>query len=144
MARWEPREHLPHFELAGGTCHLTWRLHRDQPLLRPEERTTIREILRRDHLVRCEIFAAVVMDDHVHALVRPYEHSTSMQLAAAWKSISSHRLCRTGGRAAPLWQRDSYQRWLRHQGHLSICVQYIRDNPRRKWPGIEEYRWVLP
>lgn len=84
------------------------------------------------------------MDDHVHALFRPGTRLTSTQLVQAWKSASSHFLCRGPQRVAPLWQRDFYQRWIRSPGHLEICAQYINDNPRRRWPGVVDYPWILP
>ena len=143
MLTYHSRGDLPHFEVPGGNCHLTWRLKAGQAPLGPDERSIVLELLRRDHDSRCQILAAVVMDDHVHVLAGGFRGVTSMQLARAWKTIGSHYICRSGARRAPLWRRDSYQRWIRHPGHLDICAQYIRQNPQRKWPGVGEYEWVL-
>ena len=84
------------------------------------------------------------MDDHLHVLTRPYHNATSMRLAAAWKSISSHQLCRAFGRIAPVWQRDTYQRWVRSPGLVANRAEHIRSNPRRRWPDMDHYPWVLP
>ena len=144
MVTWPVRRYLPHFEISGGTCHLTWRLKTGQPPLGATERSVVLETIRNDHQARCEVLAAVVMDDHVHVLATIHEGVTSIQLAAAWKSISSHHLCRGGARQAPLWLRGTYQRWIRHGAHLPICIEYIKHNPQRKWPGVTDYPWMLP
>jgi REP element-mobilizing transposase RayT len=84
------------------------------------------------------------MDDHVHALVCPGPQMTSTRFVQAWKSASSHIICGQSVRQAPLWQRDFYQRWIRHPGHLDLCASYILANPRRRWSAIAAYPWVLP
>lgn len=84
------------------------------------------------------------MDDHVHGLFRVHPDFTSMQVVAAWKSISAHRICGASSRLAPLWQRDSYQRWMRSDTQTAICAAYIEANPRRRWPRIASYPWLLP
>src|SRR5688572_25060410 len=131
MGTHHTRRYLPRFEIPGGTCHLTWRLKAGQPPMAPAERSIVLETIRHDHLVRCQVHAAVVMDDHVHVLARIHEGVNSIQLAGAWKSISSHHLCSDRRREAPVWLRDTYQRWIRRGGHLSICIEYILANPQR-------------
>ena len=138
------RRHLTHFEHPGKSCHITWRLDRAQVLLNPTERTCVLEVIRRSHEFGARILATVVMDDHVHVLFDPGGKRTSAQFATAWKSTSAHLLTKQGARFAPIWQAEYYQRWLSSPHLIPICAQYIRDNPQRKWPGIGEYRWVMP
>ena len=137
------RRHLPHPELHGGTCHITWRLIAGSNALTPAERDWVLQVMRKGQEFRCLFQAAVVMDDHVHALITPGAEATSARLVQAWKSASSHHLTRYFGRSAPVWQRDYYQRWITSPALIHICAQYIRNNPPRKWPGIENYAWVL-
>lgn len=138
------RRHIRHYEVSGSAVHVTWRLKYTQAALTPEERSIALEVIRKSAVFGCQILAAVVMDDHVHVLFQPGCERTSVEFVTSWKSNSSRLICRGSVRVTPLWQRDFYQRWIRHPGHLDICVSYIRNNPRRKWPGIEEYAWVLP
>jgi REP element-mobilizing transposase RayT len=138
------RRHLTHTEIAGGTCHVTWRLRREQAFLSAGERTIIWDVLRRATGFGCAWRAAVVMDDHVHTLFSPGERTTSAQFVHAWKSASSHFIVKRCNRAAPIWQAEYYQRWISSPALIPICVEYIRNNPRRKWPGIENYSWLLP
>ena len=138
------RRHLAHTEIAGGTSHVTWRLQRDRAVLSPEERDVVLNVLGRASEFGCVWFAAVVMDDHVHALFTPGARMNSTQFIHAWKSASSHLIVKQFHRTAPIWQAEYYQRWISSPALIPICADYIRANPQRKWPGITEYRWVLP
>jgi REP element-mobilizing transposase RayT len=144
MRTFHQRHHIRHSEVPGGICHVTWRLQRDQTPLSPEERTIVLDILRRAPEFGAIWHAGVVMDDHVHALFTPGWSRISRRFVNSWKGASSRLVSVHSGRPAPIWQPEFYQRWIRHPGHLDICVAYIRDNPRRKWPGIEKYPWILP
>ena len=144
MPTYPTRTHIWHFEIPGGAVHVTWRLKAHQPLLAPKERDIVVSVIQRAVEFGCHLNAAVVMDDHVHVLFHPGTVRTSVDFVTSWKSNSSRLICREHARQAPLWQRDFYQRWIRHPGHLDICATYIRDNPRRKWPGITSYPWILP
>lgn len=122
---------------------LSWRLHREQPPLRPEERELVIAVLRRTPTVDCWVRAAVVMDDHVHVLGRVVPGVTAGKLAQAWKSVSAHELVKLHGRVAPVWQRDYFDRWMRSGEQTAACARYVLDNPRRRWPDVERYPWVI-
>lgn len=101
-------------------------------------------MIRRDDGVRCRIDAGVIMDDHVHLLVGITFGIPAAKLVHSWKSITAHLLSRQFHRRAPIWQAEYHQRWIFTPALILICADYIRQNPRRKWPGIENYGWVLP
>ena len=138
------RQHLTHTEIPGGTCHVTWRLHYEQAPLSSNERAIVWEVLRRATDFGCTWRAAVVMDDHVHTLFSPGARTKSAQFVHAWKSASSHFIVKQCRRRSPVWQAEYYQRWIASPALIPICVDYIRNNPQRKWPGIETYSWLLP
>ena len=54
--------------MEGATYFVTWRLHPNQPLLQPEERTLVQTAILYFEGIRYHITAYVVMDDHVHVL----------------------------------------------------------------------------
>ena len=144
MRQWTERRHIGQFEVPGGTAHITWRLHPAQRYLSEEERSAVLEVIRRDNGVRCRIDAGVVMDDHMHVLAGFTFGTPAAKIVHSWKSITAHQLAKQFHRTAPIWQPEYYQRWIRDRGQLDICASYIRNNPRRKWPGIENYPWTLP
>ena len=135
------RRHLPHPAGAGSVC-LTWRLHRIHSSLRPEERDVVQAVLLRTPDDWGELRSVVVMDDHVHVLARTSGSRTVAQLAQAWKSISSHEIVRLGFKAAPVWQAEYFDRWMKSWAQEESCARYILTNPERRWPTASGYRWV--
>ena len=142
MPFFAPRRYVPHFERPGGIVCLTWRLGRDQPSLRSDERGLVLEVVRSCEPLFAKLLAAVVMDDHAHALVQPHSGTTGRRLARAWKGLSALRLVKEQGRRPPIWQRDYFDRWMDSREQVTACEAYIRRNPARRWPDIEQYPWV--
>lgn len=138
------RRHIPHSEHPGGTVCLTWRLHRSQPPLRPEERSLVIDVVRHDDGGIGDILAGVVMDDHAHILVSLYPGTTCRRVAQTWKSVSSHRMTKFHGRSAPVWQREYFDRWIMTGDRVRRAIEYVLANPIRRWPGLERYEWIIP
>lgn len=83
------------------------------------------------------------MDDHVHALVQLGPTQSTSRIVHTWKGVSAHRLTKEFGRLAPIWQRDYFDRSLRSPDSIERCVKYIAENPVRRWPETEAYRWLI-
>ena len=64
------RRRLPHWEYSDSIYFITWRLHKNQSSLIPEERSLVVEVLKYFDEKRYSLFSFVIMDDHVHVLVR--------------------------------------------------------------------------
>ena len=99
--------------------------------------------IRRCEPEYAELIAAVVMNDHAHVLVRPKAGITAKRLASAWKGATAHLFCAPGGRSSPLWQREYFDRWMESPQQLEASRAYILDNPRRRWPTLSHYQWVV-
>lgn len=142
MPRFPQRRKVPQEERSGGTVFLTWRLDHAQSPLRHEERDEILAIVRSCEPQFANLHAVVVMDDHVHALATPKPGSTAYRLAKAWKGMAAQRLVKVYGRHTPVWQRNYFDRWIDNAAQFEACVRYILQNPERRWPEVEEYRWL--
>ena len=116
------RRHIAHYEVSGGTCHVTWRLNRDQARLSPEERTIVLDILTRAPECGATWHAAVVLDDHVHALFAPGWSRSSRKFVNSWKGASSRLVSVHSGRSSPIWQPEYYQRWISSPALIPICT----------------------
>ena len=72
---------------------------------------------------RCVVFAAVVMPDHVHALIHPMPKGEGArdlaELVHSIKSYSAHRINELRRRRGPVWQDERYDRWVRHEGEFA-------------------------
>ena len=79
---------------------------------------------------RYHLFAAVVMPNHVHAVIRPTTKMLESVLNGIKASSAASILGRTG-ESPPLWQREYYDRLIRDGNHLWRCVQYLGWNVRK-------------
>ncbi len=136
------KRRLPHWRFEGSVYHARWRLAGHQRALAPEERVVVVEALREFDGERYELRAFVVMDDHVHALVKPIANESLLSILHSRKSFTAHRLQREFGRVGRVWQAESFDRIVRGEREYWRVVKYILENPRRRWRGIEGYEWV--
>ena len=91
---------------------------------------------------RYELYAGVVMDDHVHVLLKPMEDYRLQKLVHSWKSFTAHAFRGDHGRQAPIWQEEYFDRIVRDEKEFFDKAQYILNNPLKRWPEMEEYSWV--
>jgi len=93
--------------------------------------------------VKYDLDAWVVMPNHVHLLVRPYEGVALRSLVQTWKSVTAHRLNAVLSRRGPVWQRDYFDRFIRTERHHMMAREYIEMNPVRAGlvASPMQYRW---
>lgn len=121
---------------------VTWRLAPSQAELSPEERAVIMAALRYFDDSRYELYACVVMDDHVHVLVKPLGNQPLQEIIHSWKSFTAHKFRRNYGRNPPIWQDEYLDRIVRDEQEFLDKAQYVLNNPLKTWPELEDYPWV--
>jgi putative transposase len=121
---------------------VTWRLRQGLPDLAPEERSAVMETIRGRSGVDYELYAWVVMNDHVHVVFRPLGDKAMDKIMQAWKSISVNRIQKLGLREGAVWQSESFDRIVRDEDELYEKCNYVLDNPRRRWPDVVDYPWI--
>ena len=136
------RRRLPHWRLTGSVYFVTWRLAPSQTELTSKERGETMSALRHFDGSRYELFAGVVMHDHVHVLIKPLEEYPLQDIMHSWKSFTAHKFRRDFGRGAPVWQDEYFDRIVRDEQELLDKAQYILYNPLKTWPEVEDYPWV--
>jgi putative transposase len=136
------RRRMPHWRLFGSVYFITWRLTFSQPELTASERSVIMSALRHFEGSRYELFACVVMDDHVHVLVKLLENNQVERIVHSWKSFTAHKFQKEFGRKVPIWQEEYFDRIVRDEKEFLDKAQYILNNPWKRWPEMEEYPWV--
>lgn len=129
-----------------GTCRdsvqfATWRVSSWQAGLSEAERDTVARVIRQRKDQHCELLAFVVMDDHVHVLLRCSDTPVE-RVIEAWKSFSAHHLREIHGRSGAVWQRDTFHRPIRDEDDLRGRSRYIAANPWKRWPFVGRYPWV--
>jgi REP element-mobilizing transposase RayT len=146
--KYEYRRRLPHFHKFDVPLFVTFCT--GGPLILPgEARDIVQEHCLREHGRRVDLFATVIMPDHVHLLFTPLrdEHGWPFPLAEIMQSLKSataHRINKLLHRSGPVWQDESFDHVLRSDESLKEKAEYIRQNPVRR--GLvekpEDYRWL--
>ena len=142
---------LPHWRLAGATYAVTWKLKAGQPDLSVWSRfrarpTPMVSALRHFDGDRCELFAFVVMDDHVHALVKASLGDHLLEkILRSWKSLfTAAEFQKHEGRVGGIWQGKRLS--IGSSGTSGSSGRngpvYHRKPSSTPWPGIRGYRWV--
>jgi RecG-like helicase/REP element-mobilizing transposase RayT len=147
------RRRLPHFEKPWAIYAVTiTTTHRRT--LSPQTRTIILNAWRHFHNARYELFAICVMPDHVHALFQPWPKNESSreetkfwslaELMRSLKSFTAREINRAERKTGPVWEKESFDRYIRSDRDLAEKFHYILRNP---WDaGVakqnEEYPWI--
>ena len=147
------RRHLPHFERPWAIYAVTITT-RSRRCLSPTDRTIVLNAFRHFHDQRYELFALCVMPDHVHALFQPWPKNTApdrkttfwslTELMRSLKSFSAREINRSEGKTGAIWEKETFDRYVRSDRDLEEKFNYILSNP---WTTDvakqgEDYPWV--
>ncbi|MGO9231316.1 MAG: transposase [Bryobacteraceae bacterium] len=85
-------------------------------------------VARADRWGLYDLFAWVLMSNHVHMLVQP--HKPLREVTRAVKNSSPRAANLILGRTrTPFWQDESFDRWVRDRDEFDRIVWYIEHNP---------------
>ena len=147
------RRRLPHFEKPWAIYAVTIAT-RDRRCLSPQARTVVLNAWRHFHNARYELFAICVMPDHVHALFQPWPQNEApgdeakfwslTELMRSLKSFTAGEINRAEGKAGAVWEKETFDRYIRSDHDLAEKFHYIVRNP---WDGgvagqNEDYPWI--
>jgi threonyl-tRNA synthetase/REP element-mobilizing transposase RayT len=137
-AHYSKRRRLPHFEKPWAIYFVTFTTL-DRRVLSPETRTVVLDALRHFHGKRYELFAAVVMPNHVHALFQPWPKDQDEKgdtvfwsladLMHSIKSFSAKEINKFEGTHGSVWAEERHDRYVRGDADLQEKFDYICDNP---------------
>jgi RecG-like helicase/REP element-mobilizing transposase RayT len=144
---------LPHFEKPWAIYAVTiTTAHRR--CLSSQSRTIALNAWRHFHNARYELFALCVMPDHVHALFQPWPKNESSpeettfwsltELMRSLKSFTAREINRAEGKVGAVWEKETFDRYIRSDRDLAEKFHYILRNP---WDaGVarqnQDYAWV--
>lgn len=147
------KRRLPHFERPWGKYMLTWST-RDHRQLSPQARDCVASAFRYFNRIRYNLFAVVVMPDHVHALLEPLPESWDDEGNATFhslggithsiKSFTANEINKLEKSTDPVWEKESYDRLIRSESDLQEKFTYIVTNPTRSGAVAdnEPYPWL--
>jgi REP element-mobilizing transposase RayT len=88
---------------------------------------------------RLVLISAVVMPNHVHAILIQNPQWPLEKILNSWKTFTARRINALLGRHGSLWRRDYFDRLVRDEKHFANCVRYIRRNPEKARLREDEY-----
>jgi REP element-mobilizing transposase RayT len=147
------KRRLPHFEKPWAIYALTMTTRR-RSVLGPEARTIVLKAWRHFHNSRYELFALCVMPDHVHALFQPWPKEsndngdngfwTLPELLRSLKSFTAREINRLEKKQGAVWEKETFDRYIRSDPDLAEKFSYIIGNPWRSRVvrQNENYAWV--
>ena len=152
-ATYTRRRRLPHFEKPWAIYALTFTT-REHRVLSPAARTAVLDALKHFHGSRYEVFAAVVMPDHIHLLWQPWVKEQNAEgesvfwslgeLMHSIKSFTARKINELEGTKGEVWEQERFDRYARGDRDLEEKFRYIVGNPERaKMVDAEgDYEWV--
>lgn len=129
--------------LPGGTFHLATRLQAREALFTPRLRTRLVALLRETVAVSdVELFAYVIMPNHVHLVVRQGAAPLS-RFMQPWLRRAALLIHKSYGREGHVLERRYRDRPCRDPDHLRNTIIYAHLNPVRAGLCVEpgEYPW---
>ena len=103
----------------------------------PATREIVEGALRFFDGERYRLHAYVVMPNHVHVLFTPAAGWSVGRILQSWKGFSARMVNVALGREGTLWEKESWDRFIRTRAHFERTVAYIKGNPGRL--GIPVY-----
>jgi formate C-acetyltransferase len=147
------RRNLPHFERPWAIYHVTFSTVANRRLA-PEDRDLVLDCIRHWDDRRYRLTVACIMPDHVHVILQPgiasqdadgspIFHSLTTILHTI-KSFTAHQVNRRSKTSGSLWEKESFDRYMRSDSDLEEKFNYICRNP---WEaGVvgpdEPYPWL--
>lgn len=87
---------------------------------------------------RYDIWAYVIMPNHVHALMSDIMGEDINDILKSIKQFSANRINKKVGRKGEFWMRENFDRLVRSEAHFDYCLDYIINNPRHIRSGEYE------
>ena len=127
------QRNLPHWELDGSVYFITFNTW-EKLELTPEARQVVFSACKFFNKQRYEVFALVVMPNHVHMLIQPWLKSENefwslSSIMHSIKSYSSKQIPKVMKHIGTVWQSERYDRISRNEQEFQDNWEYIRQNP---------------
>jgi len=135
------RRRLPHYQLSAGYYFITFTTYNRQKLS-PLHKDCVFNAIQFLDGKRYELYAVVVLDDHVHIVINPVEPLSKIMHSI--KSFTAHEINKAANRRGKLWQDENLDRVIRNEEEFLEKVNYIANNPiKANLAGrYEDYKWL--
>ena len=110
----------------GQASRLSDNSYNRQSLL-PSQKDCVFNAIRFLDSKKYELFAVVVLNDHVHMIINPMD--ALPKIMHSIKSFSAHQINKISDRKGKVWQDENYDRVIRNEDEFLEKINYIANNP---------------
>ncbi|MGI8543589.1 MAG: REP-associated tyrosine transposase, partial [Aridibacter sp.] len=89
----------------------------------------VEETIQYEHEKSCKVISWVIMPNHVHLLLRPFDGHSLSDILKRIKGVSARKINKAIGSNGSVWQPDYFDRFIRDHEHFLKTLQYIENNP---------------
>lgn len=143
------RRNLPHWEEPGNLYMVTFRAANHFKLPERARDIVFNSVLFHDGK-KYDLYALVVMPDHIHLILQPLQKSKDgfyslAEIMHSIKSYSANAINKLLKRSGHLWQNENFDRLLRSEDEIYEKVDYIVNNPLKSKLADkpDEYKWCF-
>ena len=122
---------LPHLTKPDKTYFVTF-CSKSRRHLTPAERDLALRACVDGHRQLYWMHCAVIMPDHVHLLITPFNDFPLPNAIGRIKGASAYQINKLRLSSSHVWQREYFDRIVRSDESLSAKADYIWNNPVRK------------
>ena len=84
--------------------------------------------------LRYQLYAFVVMPNHVHVLFMPFADWNQEKILHSWKSFTAKELNHLNSQSGIVWQKEYWDTLIRNEPHFRKVMNYIHKNdPTKFW-----------
>jgi len=142
------RRNLPHWESPGSIYFITFRTFKNIVLSEDTRDIVFNSILYwKDK--KFNLYASVVMPDHVHLILQPLDNSSMeffslAEILHSIKSYSSNQINKSLKRSGTVWLDENFDRIVRDESELLEKLNYVMNNPVKAGlvGNAEHYEWL--
>lgn len=99
-------------------------------LSKEEIREIVKKCIMKYDGERLKIHAAVIMPNHVHLLIQPFEKYSLSEILQGMKGASAHEINKVlGNQGNKIWMEESYDHIVRSEKEFYYFINYIQQNP---------------
>ncbi len=134
---------LPKLEIQGGIYFITFNTY-ERLELNNEARKIVLDACLYFHEKRYYLYTAVIMSDHVHLLIKPYQKLDNKywsigSILHSIKSYSSKQIPKVMKHIGKVWQDGRYDVLIKNRQQFLNTWEYIRQNPvKEKYSDVPE------
>ncbi|MBI4744580.1 MAG: transposase [Actinobacteria bacterium] len=136
------KRHLPHYQQSAGYYFITFTTHKRQ-LLFPVHKDCIFNAIDFLDDKKYELYAAVVLNDHVHIVINPIDALSKIMHSV--KSFTAHEINKIKNSKGKIWQDENFDRVIRNEKEFLEKINYIANNPIKAGLAekYEDYKWLF-